>query len=154
VNADRPAADATFGSEDVLSRPPGCLVVGVDGSAEGLAALRWAHTLAGSLAARLIVVHAVGLLEGAGLQPAIDVPTVVASLTEGSEGDRGAVAVEPVIEPGTPPDVLLRVAVREGADLVVVGSRGLGGTSFALGSTSEAVLTRARVPVVVLPAQR
>jgi nucleotide-binding universal stress UspA family protein len=47
--------------------------------------------------------------------------------------------------------VLLRVAEREGADLIVVGSRGLGGALHELGSTSGALVTTSTVPVLVVP---
>jgi nucleotide-binding universal stress UspA family protein len=133
--------------------PASCVVVGVDGSAEARAALRWAFAVAGGLGARLVVVHALGLLEGAGLRPTVDPAEVAGEVAGELAADGGSPkSVTTLIEPGTPPDVLVRVAAREGGDLVVVGSRGLGGTRLALGSTSEAVLSRSPVPVVVLPA--
>jgi nucleotide-binding universal stress UspA family protein len=43
------------------------------------------------------------------------------------------------------------VAEREAADVITVGSRGLGGTARQLGSTSDAVVRESPIPVVVVP---
>jgi nucleotide-binding universal stress UspA family protein len=58
---------------------------------------------------------------------------------------------EVVVEPGVPDQVLLRIAERVSANLIVVGHRGIGGSQRFLGSTSEAVLAATRVPVIVVP---
>lgn len=126
-----------------VSRPK-CLVVGLDGSEASRRAMAWAAMLANALGARLVAVHAVGLLEGAGLAPDFDPAPVLAEL--------GAHPVaEAVAEPGPPDQVLLRAAERYDADLIVVGHRGIGGSRRVLGSTSEEVLAAAHRPVVVVP---
>ena len=52
----------------------------------------------------------------------------------------------------TPPaDAIAKVADARGADEIVIGSRGLGRVRTALGSVSQEVLHRAKVPVVVIP---
>jgi nucleotide-binding universal stress UspA family protein len=50
-----------------------------------------------------------------------------------------------------PAEAITRVAEARGADEIVIGSRGLGRVRSALGSVSQEVLHRARVPVVVIP---
>jgi nucleotide-binding universal stress UspA family protein len=50
-----------------------------------------------------------------------------------------------------PAEAITRVAEARGADEIVIGSRGLGRVRTALGSVSQEVLHRARVPVVVIP---
>lgn len=135
------------GSVRPVSSPAATTVVGLDGSDVGFAALRWAADLARRLDARLVVVHATGLLEGAGVAPALD----AAELLARAGVEDGA---ETVVEPGPAPDVLIRVCERVGGDLIVVGHRGLGASERALGSTSEAVLAAAGVPVVVVPGPR
>ena len=53
---------------------------------------------------------------------------------------------------GSPPaEAIAQVAETRGADEIVIGSRGLGRLRTALGSVSQDVLHRARVPVVVVP---
>lgn len=127
-----------------MNSPSSCVVVGLDGSDAARRAMAWAAAAARAFGARLIGVHAVGLLEGAGMTVEFDPVPLLREF--GADPDAECVA-----EPGTAPDVLLRVAAREGADLVVVGRRGLGATAGALGSVSEAVLAQATVPVVVIP---
>jgi nucleotide-binding universal stress UspA family protein len=128
---------------------PRCVVAGIDASPESLVALDLALELASRLGARLVVVHAVGLLEEGGYRRRPDLEDIVddARRRVGAEG----AAVDTVYEDGPPPDVLLRIAQREAADLLVVGSRGVSGARRQLGSTSEAVVTGSRVPVLVVP---
>ena len=52
---------------------------------------------------------------------------------------------------GRPADEIIRYAEESGADLLVMGSRGLGALrEFALGSVSHKVLTHAKCPVLVV----
>ena len=129
---------------------PACLIVGIDTSPESLAALDRALELADALGARLVAVHAVGLLEEGGYSTRPDLEAILDE-AKGRVGSTDAVDVTCIAEDGAPQDVLLRVAEREAADLVVVGSRGLGGALRQLGSTSEAVVARSAVPVLVVP---
>ena len=128
---------------------PRCLVAGVDASPESLAALDLALALADRLDARLVVVHAVGLLEEGGYRARPDLAEIVEDARQ--RVGAGDAAVDTVYEDGPPPDVLLRIAEREAAELLVVGSRGVSGARRQLGSTSEAVITTARIPVLVIP---
>lgn len=132
---------------------PRTLLVGIDKSKESQHALDWTLELAAALGARVLAVHAVGLLEGAGLGEHPDLSAIVASAAERT-GTGASVPVEVVEEPGPPPEVVMRVATRSEVELIVVGSRGLGGTLRQLGSTSEEVVSHATVPVVVLPMGR
>jgi nucleotide-binding universal stress UspA family protein len=129
---------------------PSCVVVGVDTSPGSLIALDWALELAGRLGARLITVHSVGLLEEGGYRPHPDLAALIDD-ARARVGVSAATQVDIVAEDGVPPDVVLRVAEREGADLIVVGTRGLGGALRQLGSTSEALVSRSLLPVVVVP---
>jgi nucleotide-binding universal stress UspA family protein len=130
---------------------PTCVLVGLDTSAESVAALDWSLALASVLGARVVAVHAVGMLEGAGLRAHPDLVGLVREAQDRVGGKAASLSVDLVEEPGSPVEVVLRVSEREGADLVVVGSRGLGGTARQLGSTSEALVCRSHVPVTVLP---
>jgi nucleotide-binding universal stress UspA family protein len=132
-----------------------CLVVAVDGSAASQEALRWAGALAHRTGAELVAVHAVGLLEVAH-DPAAPPERWRAELRQRVEGwchglpGDGGCRVE--LRDGSPLDVVPAVVEEVGADLVVVGSRGVGGTpERALGSTSLHLLRTARVPTLVVP---
>lgn len=133
------------------------IVVGVDGSANAAHALDWAITLARPHGARITAVHALGLLDRLAhervttadhREEITDEFTRVwcAALdAEGLDADRRVLD-------GPPADVILATAAATGADLVVVGERGIGaGAAAELGSTSRRVLESAAVPVLVVP---
>ena len=63
----------------------------------------------------------------------------------------GITDLECVREVGHPVDMIINVAGREAVDLIVMGSRGLGGLqSFLLGSVSERVLHHAHCPILIV----
>jgi len=124
--------------------------VGVDRSAESLVALQAAMHTAVALGTTLTVVHAVGLLEEAGYREATPIAEIIAAARADAAVD--GLTVDVVAEDGPAAEVLLRVADRVGAGMIVVGRRGAGAAPRPLGSVSEAVLGRAGVPVLVVPA--
>ena len=139
------------------------IVVGVDGSPASLEALRWALAEAAARGARLRAVHAwshpfVTSPLGA-VVPALD-PGTLAELAGVARGRleealaaAGAAAsgvqVEPDAVEGGPAEVLLDAA--QSAELLVVGSRGLGGfEGLLLGSVSRRCSQHASCPVVIV----
>jgi nucleotide-binding universal stress UspA family protein len=122
------------------------IVVGVDTSAESIAALRWAGELASRIGVALLAVHAEGLLEEGAYVPRVDVADLIASTLSGLDLSR----VTSLVEPGHPTDTLLRVAERTGARHIVVGHRGAGDTPSDIGSTALSLVSRAAVPVTVV----
>ena len=136
------------------------IVVGVDGSEQSTAAVRWAAHEAHRRHTQLRVVHAwvwplyrVPLGPAPGAPPGAGLRAAAESVLAAAGGTAHAVAedlpVETSLEVGNSVSVLLRAA--EGAALLVVGNRGLGGfTGLLLGSTGIAVSARARCPVVVV----
>jgi nucleotide-binding universal stress UspA family protein len=141
------------------------VVVGVDGSEASNAALRFAAEEASLRGGKLRVVCAwevpAAYFTG-GLLPSDDLisafeehakDVTASALSEAArlapEVDREAVTLQ-----GHPGDVLAQQST--GADLLVVGSRGLGGfRSLVLGSVSLHVAHHARCPVAIIPpAQR
>jgi nucleotide-binding universal stress UspA family protein len=128
------------------------VAVGYDGSNESRWALIWAADLAATIAAGLKVVHAVGLLEHAGLLGRVAPhEDTVRELAVGVGMDPAA--VEWLVMEGDPCSVLLRmIAAPHSVDLIVVGTRGSGAHSGSLlGSTSLEVVEHASIPVVVVP---
>jgi nucleotide-binding universal stress UspA family protein len=137
------------------------LVVGIDGSAGARNALRWAIAEARVRGAILDVVHAwhppylgghpyavpapdPDLYEGAARQ-------VLHEAVAGEDTSGLSQPVEEVLTlAGSAASALLEAS--KGADLVVVGSRGLGGFGeLLLGSVSHQVAHHAPCPVVVVP---
>jgi nucleotide-binding universal stress UspA family protein len=123
------------------------IVVGVDTSPESIAALRWAAELASRTGAKLLAVHAEGLLEEGSFVPHVDVAGVV---TETLSGTAPLAGLASLVEPGTPSDALIRVAHRIGANHIVVGHRGTGGSGSDIGSTALALVSRSTIPVTVV----
>ncbi|AYN38109.1 universal stress protein [Streptomyces dangxiongensis] len=133
------------------------VVVGVDGSQCSYEALRWAVRYAGVIGG---TVDAVAVWELPGLYgwsgPAVDMDVdedetrqqMRKELTEVLGAD-AAGSVRAHVVHGNPADVLLRAA--QGAEALVVGSRGRGGFARALlGSVSQHVSQHAGCPVVIV----
>ena len=137
---------------DGAGRP---VVVGVDGSAAGEAALGFAFDAAAARGVTLSAVHAwavpvgVPVVASAHATLAASEAEVLAERLAGWGEKYPEVAVERVLLHGSAGRVLVEQS--ETAQLVVVGSRGRGGAaSLLLGSVSHAVVHRAHCPVVVV----
>jgi nucleotide-binding universal stress UspA family protein len=135
------------------------IVVGVDGSDTARRALNWAVAEARLRQATLDVVLAWHMpyiagypYAGVGFDPATfekDAQTTLDSIIDGTD-TTGVPSVERTLAVGDAASALL--AKSTDADLVVVGSRGLGGfTGLLLGSVSHHVTHHATCPVVVVP---
>lgn len=134
--------------------PMGVIAVGFDGSRDAQAALWWAANVAAATDARLKIVHAVGLLEHAGLSLAHRAaPQQDAALEIAVRAGMNTPAVEWLAVDGDPCSALLRmIDPPYSADLIVVGSRGSGKHSGTLlGSTSLELTEHSSVPVVIVP---
>jgi nucleotide-binding universal stress UspA family protein len=118
------------------------IVCAVDDSEAAGPVLDTARGLADACAARLLVVHAVGTEPGADQAAA----SVRARLAEAGEPREVQIVV------GPPAETIMEVAEREGAELLVVGSRGRGPLrSAVLGSVSRELASRAQRPVAIVP---
>jgi nucleotide-binding universal stress UspA family protein len=159
------SSDQSDGQADDTTSTPTRVVVGVDGSAGSLAALRWA---AQEASLRGVGVHVVTAWQrqraygsanvfGVGMDPTFDTEESLAAaaaeeavhLAEQARKERDVPMTWATVE-GHPAMALL--AVVEEGDILVVGSRGHGGfVSALLGSVGQHVVTHARCPVVVIP---
>ena len=125
------------------------VVVGVDGSDDSAAGLRWAVDEARKRSAPLSVVHAVDLVRSEFF--ALEDPDFVTEARRAAQGVLDAAVrqarelapdleVRPVLDVGTPPVVIL-----------VVGSYGRGGFGgILLASVSHAALHHAACPVLIV----
>jgi nucleotide-binding universal stress UspA family protein len=146
------------------------IVVGVDGSPASLAALRFALGEARLRRTRLLALHAwvLPLTEAPG-PFLLDLPSPAGPPVQELSADLGraadallAAALDEVAEVAEGVEVERRVVegpaasmlveASEGADLLVVGSRGHGGFhGLLLGSVSQQCAQHARCPVVIVP---
>jgi len=136
------------------------ILVGVDGSPESERAAAFASTLARQLGADVVAAHAVGLLDVWPEHPESKIRPNSHARVEGLlEGPwtaslrNAGVPLRLVLRDGPPSIVLLALAVETGADLLVVGRRGVGRSDpSAMGSTAAKIAQLSTTPVVVVPA--
>jgi nucleotide-binding universal stress UspA family protein len=137
------------------------LLCPVDFSEQSGHALRWAKALARRTGSRLTVFSAVDplLAEAARGRFGLDLlhaqtePALRQFAAETwSEEIPDVADVSFDVRVGNPADGILAAAARERADLIVMGTQGLGGVrKWLLGSTTERVLRRTRTPVLAVP---
>jgi nucleotide-binding universal stress UspA family protein len=137
------------------------IVVGTDGSETAAEAITRAADVAKGSAASLHVVSAYRPLEGARVKGAgpegddwrvgsdVQVETILRDALD-RLGDSGLNVTEHALK-GDPADAILAVAESEGADLVVVGNKGMtGARRFLLGSVPSKVAHHAPCTVMIV----
>lgn len=134
------------------------IIVAVDGSANSVAAVDWAAGLAQATGAEVVAVHALGLLEQVDDDAKVPTQSHREEIRHHLETtwceplERAGVSYRPLLRDGSPVSVVLEVADEVDADVVVVGSRGLGGyPELLLGSTSTQIAQHSARPVVIVP---
>jgi nucleotide-binding universal stress UspA family protein len=134
------------------------ILVAVDGSDNSLAAVVWVAGLAAATGAEVVAVHALGLLDR--LDGGEQVPSQANrdEITRRFEDDwcapldAAGVRSRRIVRDGNPVSVVLAAADDEDVDLIVLGSRGLGGyPELLLGSTSTQVAQHSSRPVTIVP---
>ena len=138
------------------------IVVGVDGSDGAARALEWCRDHAPALDAEVVVVHAFSLAAFT-VVPTYDVPSMAEVAAQTREELARLLATEwtavlkgiphraELVE-GPASRVLMDIAEKERAQLLVVGSRGRGGfAELVLGSVSHQLVHHSKVPVLVVP---
>lgn len=132
------------------------IVVGADGSETARKAVETAARLAQNFGATLHIVSAYdaksfeapGSSEFRALTNESEVEALLQSLSFISKGQ--AVETEVHSRKGNPADALLDVAEHVGADLVVVGNRGMKGVRRVLGSVPNSVAHGAQCSVLIV----
>jgi nucleotide-binding universal stress UspA family protein len=142
----------------------GSIVVGVDGSPPSVSALRWAARLAPVVDGVIVAVTAWqfpitygadpamlgwGTGPGEAWRPDLDAEVVLERALESAFGASRPAGLVAQAREGQASAVL--IAASEGAELLVVGSRGHGGfAGLLLGSVSSACAEHAKCPVLVV----
>lgn len=134
------------------------MLIATDGSEAARAAIAAGLELAGKGHAEVVFVHVTSLLELAPDQdgrkaperiPRAETDTILCEALERARTHGIEATTELLI--GYPPKQIVRLARDIDADLIVIGSRGLGRVKSAvLGSTSREVLAKADRPVMVV----
>ena len=144
-----------------MTRKPGSIVVGVDGSEHGERALRWAVQQALAERRHLTIVHTIhsvspsfvdaAVVDGKTARSVLDVAgqKVLDDAREQVAWQAPDLEVHTVFELADPRAVLLQYS--EDAAMLVVGSRGRGHLrTLLMGSVSVALVRHAQCPVVVV----
>ena len=153
--------------EDLIKMPP--FLVATDFSPDSEAALLWACKFAALADAPVLVLHVIhdpadasGFYrseEGEALEPMTNVAerlmlTFLSRMRDANPDLAPLQSAKMEYISGLPPGRILEVAEREGAQLIVIGSRGLTGLSHILvGSVAERVAQLAPMPVVIVKRQ-
>src|SRR5690349_5789586 len=121
------------------------VLVGTDGSNSAAIAVQAAARMAKRLRTELVIVSA---YEPPGMTEEM-AASVLAHAKETAEAQR--ITVSTVKQRGEAADIVLQVADREGADLIVVGNKGMGqATRFRLGSVPDRVAHFAPCDVLII----
>ncbi len=147
------------------NRPDRRIVVGIDGSESAKAALAWAvgqAELTGASIETVIAWHYPIAFGGTPLTPigavmdtdfAGTAARVLAAAISDTTDPVGPVKISSTVREGSAAQILLEAA--DGAELLVVGSRGHGGfTEALLGSVSQHCVHHAPCPVVIIRGQK
>ena len=136
------------------------IVIGTDGSPSAAAAVRLGAEVARGSGARVHLVTAYPdipsyreTIRSSAKADAIDLQEVAEAVLARAVGETEAegVEVETHAREGDPADVIIRVAEELGAELIVVGSRGLTGLErFLLGSVSSKLSQHAPTSLMVV----
>ena len=136
------------------------VLVGVDGSDHSRKALSWAASEAADHGADLVVLNvwehtipppagSLSVSEHQVPEPSQQTTDDLLQTIKEVLGEDPAVLVQPRVKQGNPAKVLIEES--EGADLLVVGTRGHGGFGgLVLGSVSQHVAAYAKCPVAVI----
>jgi len=133
------------------------IVVGTDGSDSANKAVEHASDMAGSMGAELVLVHAypaprtdVGSTFGrTDAYPGQEIGQAVLRDAEKHFGTK--VKIKSVLREGDPAEGLIDVAEEEGADLIIVGNKGMTGAKrFLLGSVPNQVSHHAPCAVLIV----
>ncbi|MCI0158990.1 universal stress protein [Leifsonia shinshuensis] len=152
---DTPRPETPLVETEDRIHPGGRIVVGVDGSAESLSALRRGARMAERLGCSLVGVTVweyppswPGYVMG-GWDPERDAHTISEDAAREVFGAKPPSWYSTVVRSGSAARQL--IAEAEDAEMLIVGSRGLGGfTGLLLGSVSRSVVEHADCPVLVI----
>ncbi len=134
------------------------ILVGFDGSASSKKALEHAKSLSAKLQASVTLLTVVRLPDFSSSMDEVDEAMeeaekkVVPMHKEIAESaQKEGIKIQTVIIHGHPVEKIINYAQENGFDLIVIGTRGLGGfKKLVIGSVAQKVVTYSKVPVMVV----
>ena len=140
------------------------ILIATDGSAPSKKAACHGIELATSLHAEVLALFVVDQISGCSLEECITIQTPVKTakdilVNRGEKATRyvedmakkGGVSVTHLIVEGNPADQIIKVAIAQSADLIVMGTLGASGiTKFLIGSVAEKVIRHSPIPVLTV----
>lgn len=140
------------------------ILVATDGSARSKKAANYGIELAKNLHADVLALFVVDQISGCSLEECITIQTPVKTAkdilvnrgekaTEYVEemGEQAGVSVTHLIVEGNPADQIIKVAVDQSVDLIVMGTLGSSGLAkFLIGSVAEKVIRHSPIPVLTV----
>ena len=136
------------------------ILVGMDGSENAYKALDSAIGLAEKMSSELVVLYVIHVPTSVSEYDTFEASDVYSSLERDgdkvledceSRAKQHNVRVKTIVASGDPAQQIIETAKTEGADLIVVGSRGLGTVrSLVLGSVSNKIVHYAKEAVLVI----
>jgi nucleotide-binding universal stress UspA family protein len=145
-----------------MDNPIEKMMIAVDGSKTANKALDYALSLAEKCGAEVQIISVVQTIGSVTPSPQLvyasfiydlekSVETVLAEAVKVAEEKTPDLKVSTRLLRGRPADEIVRLAKEEGFDIIVLGSRGLGGTEeLFLGSVSDRVADKAECPVLIV----
>lgn len=140
------------------------IVLAYDGSDDSKFALEWSKSYAPQIGAEIIITSAYDDMPALQVEDASLLINFATSYANGlkkhlSEVEKECLAqglnVSTVILKGNPPDEIIHYAAEIKADLIICGTRGLGGfSSLLLGSVAHKLVTYSPLPVLVVKRPR
>lgn len=135
------------------------IVVGVDGSEGSAKAVALACELAAATGAEVVAVHAFEPLSYVGkIEPPLDFPKIKQQTEELLRTEwcrpfeEAGLAYRTLVVDDDPVHALVYAATNEAADMIVVGTRGIGGVrGMVVGSVASKLPSTSPVPVTIVP---
>ncbi len=141
------------------------IMTAIDFSTATEAVLKAAKTYAKKLRAEVLLIHVEPTpvllpdmgISGTGIEVLYEIP--VDHKTEHVRLNKDAKALEacgvkvtPLLRTGSPAKTIIKEAEKQSVDLIIVGSHGHGALQkILIGSTSESILKKSKIPVLLIP---
>lgn len=134
-----------------------CIIVAYDGSRQSQKALEWAIDISGKVGAKVTTVT---VIKPPDFSPAGEVTEFMYDAEKYYQplldkvkkfGQENGVKINTALLRGHPAETIVKYASDYNADLIITGTRGMGGfKSLVIGSVAQKVVTYSKIPVLIV----